>query len=101
MTSLWEFENARNTSNEALFAAMVREAYPDATLVVAGHHIFYRRDGHISPEEIPSADALIFDHFIARKVWGDSYRDVLTQLALEPVATRDALLSRLFKERLK
>jgi hypothetical protein len=96
---LWEFENARNTDNEPLFAAMVREAYPDANLVVAGHHIFYRRDGSNATEEIPSADALIFDHFIARCVWKDNWQNVLTQLALEPVATRDALLAQLFGER--
>lgn len=96
---LWEFENARNTDNEALFAAMVREAYPDANLIVAGHHIFYRRDGRDGPEEIPSADALIFDHFIAQRVWKADWQSVLTRLALEPVATRDALLARLFGER--
>lgn len=96
---LWEFENSRNTANEKLFAAMVRIAYPDANLVVAGHHIFYRRDGSDAAEEIPSADALMFDHFIAQRVWKDNWRSVLTQLALEPVATRDALLTKLFEAR--
>lgn len=96
---LWEFENNRNSANEALFDAMIRIAYPDTNLVVGAHHIFYRRDGRLDAQEIPSADALIFDHFIAQKVWGDRYKAVLTELALEPVATRDALLRRLFDER--
>lgn len=96
---LWEFENSRNSVNETLFAEMLRIAYPDTDLVVAGHHIFHRRHGNPQHEEIPSADALMFDHFIACKVWGEAYRDVLTQLALEPVKTRDALLQKLFSER--
>jgi hypothetical protein len=96
---LWEVENNRNTINEALFRAMVSEAYPDVNLVVAGHHIFFRRDGSDAPEEIPSADALIFDHFIAQAVWKSNWQNVLAQLALEPAATRDALLARLFNAR--
>ncbi|MBR1173886.1 hypothetical protein JQ617_07970 [Bradyrhizobium sp. KB893862 SZCCT0404] len=96
---LWEFENNRNTANEALFKRMLALAYPDVDLVVSGHHIFYRRAGDPQHEEIPSADALIFDHTIAQKVWGDGYRDVLTTLVIEPVATRDALLQRLFEGR--
>lgn len=99
MTALWETENARNSVNEDLFRAMLSEAYPDVNLVVGGHHIFYRRDGSNAAEEIPSADALIFDHFIAQKIWKENYKSVLAQLAQEPAATRDALLSRLFTAR--
>lgn len=94
---LWERENNRNTDNEALFREMISVAYPDTTLVVAGHHIFVQRGG--STEEIPSADHLIFDHTIAKAVWGASYKDALTQLALEPVETRDVLLQHLFQLR--
>jgi hypothetical protein len=96
---LWEFENQRNADNEALWREMIMMAYPDVDLVVAGHHIFYRRDGERQPEEIPSADAIIFDHKIAQAVWGPHYKNILAQLACEPVETRDALLKSLFDER--
>lgn len=96
---LWERENARNTDNEALFREMIQLAYPDADLVVAGHHIFYRR-GDVT-EEIPSADALIFDHTIAEAVWGTDYDLVLGHLALTPVETRDVELRRLYNTRTK
>lgn len=96
---LWEFENNRNSANEALFDQMLRIAYPDINLVVAGHHIFFRREGYTASAEIPSADALMFDHFIAKAVWGQDYLKVLSMLAMEPVATRDAVLQQCFKDR--
>lgn len=88
-------ENQRNEDNLDLFTAMIRETHDQVQLVVVGHHIIYKEHDK-SPQEIPSADYLIFDHEIAQKVWGLKWREVLTQLAMEPAAGRDALLRRLY-----
>lgn len=95
---LWEAENARNERNEALFRAMIQMAYPDVDLVVAGHHIFYRKAGATSPEEIPSADWLIFDHTIAKAVWGDNWQCVIGLFAAHPADTRDNEVRLMFNQ---
>lgn len=98
-------ENDRNTTSGDLFKAIIREVYGVEKVIIA-HHLVYeyeetRADGfkYQIVEEIPSADALIFDHDIARKLWGDRYHDILQQLAAEPPATRDCLLAKLYYER--
>lgn len=99
------YENDRNAENRELFKAMIREAF-NVTDVIVAHHLTYvavdRRDGfdYQIVEEIPSADTLIFDHNIAKRIWGeDRYRDVLTRLALEPAPSRDELLKTLYNGR--
>lgn len=89
-------ETKRNTDNLDLFEAMLREAYEGVTMVVAGHHIMAIRSGETLPVEISSADTLIFSHEVARAIWKDQYKEVLTKLAIEPTATRDALLRKLY-----
>ena len=113
------YENDRNAENSELYKAIIREAYADKGVkdVIVAHHIVFvcpetrYRDlgnGEKAPfqfqliEEVPSADTLIFDHDIARKIWGEEeYRKKLVMLALEPVETRDALLKRLYEGRSK
>lgn len=100
------YENDRNAEHGELFKAIIRECY-GVSDVICGHHLSYeyretRRDGftYTMVQEIPSADSLIFDHDIARKVWGEeNFRDVLVKLALEPVETRDSLLQSLYEGR--
>lgn len=96
------YENDRNVENNALYKAIIREAY-GVQDVICGHHLVYevedkRDDGFTYQiiEEIPSADALIFDHKVAKKLWPDHWQECLTKLALEPVETRDKLLGQLF-----
>jgi hypothetical protein len=99
-----QYENDRNADSRELFKAIIREVY-NVTDVIVAHHLTYvavdHRDGfdYQIVEEIPSADALIFDHDVARKLWGAKWQSVLTRLALEPVATRDKLLARLYYAR--
>ena len=99
------YENDRNAANAALYKAILREVYGVQDVIIAHHLVFVteerRADGFAYQivEEIPAADTLIFDHDIARKLWGLRWRDVLTRLALEPVATRDKLLADLFTQR--
>lgn len=100
------YENDRNSEYAEVFKAIIKEVF-GVSDVICGHHLSYevrdkRADGFIYTfvNEIPSADALIFDHDIAKKVWGEaSFKTVLVRLALEPVATRDALLAKLYGER--
>lgn len=91
-----DLESKRNTDNIDVFEGMIRESHEGVKTVVAGHHIMFMREGQPLPGEISSADTLIFDHVVAQRVWGEGYKEVLTKLALEPIATRDALLRELY-----
>lgn len=92
-------ETRRNVDNIDIFEAMIRIAYEGVTMVVAGHHIMFMREGKSTPGEVASADTLIFDTAVAEKVWGENYRAYLALLACEPIATRDKLLRALFTRR--
>lgn len=100
------YENERNATHSDLYKAIIRECFGVQDVIIA-HHLVYvteeQRNGFAYQvvEEIPSADCLIFDHEIARRVWGEGFKDVLVRLALEPVETRDQLLSDLYHARQK
>lgn len=95
------YENDRNAKNRDLFKSIIRKVYGVQDVII-GHHLVYQvedkhSDGFVYQvvEEIPSADTLIFDHKVAQVLFGARYLDCLSQLAREPVETRDALLSKL------
>jgi hypothetical protein len=100
------YENDRNMANRDLFKAIIREVY-EVEDVIIGHHLTYEKVDHQGQydiqiiEEIPSADALIFDHEAAQKIWGKGFKKVLTQLALLPVPERDQRLKKLYEARKK
>lgn len=101
------YENDRNAEGNQLFKDIIREAF-GVTDVIIGHHLVYekqdlRGDGFTYQviEEIPSADALIFDHDVAKKLWGDQWQSVLKALATTPCPDRDGLLRRLYYNRPK
>lgn len=96
-----DFETKRNADNAGLFEAIIREVYPDVTFVAAGHHIMFMRQGQPIPGEFASADTLIFDHHVAKTIWGEGYRSFLMLLAEEPPEHRDHLLNTLYYERTK
>lgn len=91
-----DFETKRNTDNIDIFEVMIRKAFDNVTTVVAGHHIMFLVAGSPLPTEIASADTLIFNHWVAQKVWGEKWGNVLASLALEPRETRDMLLRELY-----
>lgn len=95
------WEKSRNTTPETakLFTEILREAFGEQDNVVIGHHLtFVGLDG--DADEIPSADTLIFDHFIARRIWGEEkYLDFLKLLVVVPVENRDQLLAQLYYNR--
>lgn len=99
-----QYENDRNAENRELYSAILREVF-GVKDVICGHHLVYqleekRADGftYTFVEEVPSADALIFDHDIASKLWPEDYLAKLAALAVEPISTRDALLSKFYYE---
>jgi hypothetical protein len=99
------YENDRNAASSDLFKAMIREAYGVQDVIIAHHLVYVRVDKRADGfdyqivEEIPSADALIFDHEVAKKLWGDCWKDNLVKLASEPCETRDKLLANLYRSR--
>jgi hypothetical protein len=100
------YENDRNTQNRKLYADIIREVYNAEQSIIA-HHLTYvaieHRDGfeYQIVEEIPAADTLIFDHEVAKKLWGAEWQQILVRLVLTPVPERDALLAELFYGRAK
>jgi len=100
-----QYENDRNHDSSDLFKAVMREVYGPGDVIV-GHHIIHevrdkRADGFTYEvvQEIPSADALIFDHDVAKKLFGTAYLDNLALLAREPADTRDALYGKMLAAR--
>lgn len=100
------YENDRNTESADLFKAIIREVF-GVQDVICGHHLAYqwqerREDGftYTFVQEIPSADTLIFDHDVAKRLWGeDKYLDKLRVLAVTPVEERDSVLKSLWEQR--
>lgn len=100
------YENQRNARNAELFKSVIREAFDVQDVIVAHHLVYVVEETHEDDfkyqivEEIPAADTLIFDHDIAKKIWGaDRYIIFLARLAAEPCATRDALFAKLYAQR--
>lgn len=96
------YENDRNAAGSQLFKDILRECF-NVQDVIVGHHLIYvyrdtRADGFTYEvvQELPSADALIFDHEIARRIWGEEYLCKLRELACTPPETRDKVLATLF-----
>ena len=95
------YENDRNTCFAELYKDIIREAYGAKEVICAHHLVFVQtevRDGspYTIVEEVPSADTLIFDHDVARKIFGPTFRVQLAVLACHPIETRDAKLAELY-----
>lgn len=93
-----QFENDRNAEHSDLFKAIIRHAY-NVQDVIIGHHLIYEKHEKDAKgyeydivQEIPSADALIFDHAIASKIWPQHYVGILQRLAALPIDQRDKAL---------
>lgn len=93
-------EDARNRANAKLFRAIIQAAFGSQDDVTIGHHLSFQPHGDIENlNEIPSADTLIFDHDLMRRVFGDNAIRVMQRLCMYPCDTRDAELQRLFNAR--
>jgi hypothetical protein len=84
-------ENTRNHTNHKIFERLLR-AGTGATNTLIAHHCTFSLEGQ-EPNEVPSADTLMFDHTIMKNAFGDiAYRDVMISLVMEPVESRDRML---------
>jgi len=89
------FENERNKKHAALYTKLIKRAYGEgASEVLIGHHLTFESHGDLNTEnEIPSADTLLFDHEIMRRVFGEKALWVMMGLAQQPAEERDAALA--------
>lgn len=95
VTGFLGFEDARNRKHAKLYAEIMRRALGGGnTAVLIGHHLGFEFDQDIETEnEIPSADTLLFNHYLMSKVFGDRAVDVMMHLARTPTESRDEVLS--------
>jgi hypothetical protein len=96
------YENDRNADSQKLFEDILAEVY-GATKSIIGHHMVYvveeNDDGfnYQITQEVPSADALLFDPEILEKLFGEeNWKAIAHRLAIEPIATRDALMAKFY-----
>lgn len=88
------YENARNKQHAAMYTAMITRACGSNAAVLIGHHLTFELGGDLETEnEIPSADCMLFDHFIMGKVFGAHAVSVMCELARVPAELRDAKLA--------
>lgn len=80
------FENQRNKSRHKLFTEALKKAFGEGNVLIAHHLCFGDAE---EPNEIPSADTLLFDHDIMSKIFGDNHVTVMVKLAKTPVPDRD------------
>lgn len=95
-------ENQRNVDHAQLYTDMVRYAYGMDEAVIIGHHITFEANGDLKSErEIPSADALIFDHTVMGRIFGDEAISIMMNAASLSADTgeRDHFINSCFRAR--
>lgn len=106
-----QYENDRNAEHSEFYKAIIREAFGVKDVIIAHHLVYVTEEIRPDPdhpgktynfqivEEIPSADTLLFDHEVAKKLWGDRWKIVLSALAVTPPEERDTLARKFFDAR--
>jgi hypothetical protein len=94
------YENHRNTVHAQLYTDVINTAFGPQDVIV-GHHLTFEQHGNIKTEnEVPSADTLLFDTEVARRVFGDAdWRNVLQRLAITGCEHREAYYAHEFYTR--
>lgn len=89
------WHDTRNVQGHKAITRFLNRAlgHPKDLKVVVGHHITYQVDEESVPNEIPSADSLLFDHDIMHLVFGDEYKTIMVQLATRVPELRERVLS--------
>lgn len=85
-------ETDRNIANHRIFIRFLTRALNAKPETIIAHHIIYMSPGEL-PNEIPSADTLIFDHALMTAVFGDRAPLIMQTLAQRDVDTRDKVLN--------
>ena len=92
-------ENARNKQHAATYVRLMKLAFGDVNILI-GHHLTFEKGDDLETEnEIPSADCLMFDHYVMEKVFGEQYRAVMVDLVHAPCEERDVLLKAYLDQR--
>jgi hypothetical protein len=88
------FENNRNKRNAALYERLIKRAIgAEHVAVLIGHHLTFEINGDLSTEnEVPSADCLMFDHFLMGRVFGKHALNIMRNLASVDCEARDTML---------
>jgi hypothetical protein len=87
------YENARNKAHAGLYVAIMRAAFGADCEVLIGHHLTFEQGGKLETEnEIPSADCLMFDHEVMKRVFGSNAFNIMRALASVPAEKRDSVL---------
>lgn len=92
-------ENERNKRNASLFTRILLHAFPEyqPEQVIIGHHLTFMFDNKLDTvDEVPSADTMMFDHFIMTRVFGSQAIAIMVELARWPVDKRDQILANYF-----
>lgn len=98
------YENQRNKEHRELYQSLLAVAYPEEeSPALIAHHLTFSLPG-TDPNEIPSADTLIFDHDIMRRVFGEEvlrgeprYVRVMVDCAKVDCTQRDNVLREWFR----
>jgi hypothetical protein len=84
-------EEMRNVTATAIFKRFLQQAVGACEVVVA-HHIIFIKEGEL-PNEIPSADTLLFSNELMTAVFGESKaRMIMAVLASRPPEIREKVL---------
>lgn len=80
-------ENERNHRNHRLYERLMRLAVGKDARVLVAHHLTFdvAAGGEEEPNEVPSADTLMFCHVLMTQVFGLGALAVMAQLAVRPV----------------
>jgi hypothetical protein len=84
-------ENVRNHRHGQTYTRLVRKAFGADVEVVIGHHITIVEEGK-DPNEIPSADALLFCSTIMRAAFGGRALSLMARLAVLDADERERLI---------
>lgn len=99
MKDFLTYENGRNKTHRALYQAILKIAFPkEETPALIVHHLTFT-DGGKEPNEIPSADTLIFDHDIMGRVFGDDAIPVMIDCARVDCTKREKVLAEHLRQR--
>lgn len=93
MKNYLQSELQRNHEHKHVYDRLLKRAVANCR-VETGHHITLHIEGEEDGNEVPSADTVLFDHDFMKAVFGDGYRMVIMDLALEPAEGRENLLDR-------
>lgn len=88
-------EKRRNWDNRETYGRLMRRGLGCDGAIVFSHHLIFQPSDGTPPQEIPSADALIFNPWIMARAFGPvGGKQIAAHLATLDLAARDAQLKR-------